>query len=1774
MASFRKYILFIFLLWSVGISAQSPCGSPPPPPTDDCGSACVLCDLSEINGYTGTSGSYTPDGSFSCGSTENDQWFAFMAASPFISLTVTPTGCSNGNGIQLAVFEGSCGGSEVGCSSPGIQTPTTVSFSAVVGQTYYVMIDGYGGDNCGFSVNAVGGGNVGVGNPAVPSGPVYMCANGNGTYSIPPVLGAGEYTWDVPAGATINGMPGPVTITGNAGTSIDVVFGPDPNGQVCVTPANACNTGITTCLTIIEKIIFPTVLPPVTICSFSQYTFIDGNSYSTDGTMTATLQTAEGCDSIVTQDLAVVQPVFVNLGLIKLCAGDCFFIGSSTYCSAGSYTEFMISSVYPYCDSIVSFDIEVVVPDAEITPITSTVLDCQNVSAEFIATGFNPYFDSTSYTWYNSYGAMLVQDQYFYTQDTGVYTLEVMVEVNGQLCVASNTVHVTENIVLPSVSWTASPLPCNGNTTIQMNLSDTNHIIYQWMGPGINTTNEDIQDPLVNVAGNYTLWITDTITMCSTSVFVQVFSANAPMVTINSVQNLNCYAQCQGSATASVSGGALPYVYQWNDVMSQQSQIATGLCSGSYTVTVTDANGCAATASVILTQPDSFSVSQALVNPHCNLNDGQACVQVSGATAPYTYAWNDPFNQADSCANSLFAGSYQVTIQDQNNCQVVHQVQLSNIQGPSASIVTNQIISCYGVCDGSLQVNVSGGNAPYIYQWNDPLNQTGSAISQLCAGTYAVTVTDASNCMLVAQETLITPDSFSFSTSSVNADCNVSNGQACVSLSGGTPPYTFQWDDVLAQTTSCANNVLPGSYQVVFQDAHFCIDSISVLVNSNNAPSGTVSVVQSNLCPSDCQGTFQVNAFGGVPPYTYLWDDPNAQSSNIASGLCNGIYSVEVRDVNGCVVVLQDTLTSPAALFTSTTSQQSNCSQATGQVCVIAGGGQAPYFYQWSDPAAQTTACALNLPQGNYYVTVTDANGCTRIDSAIVIEFSAPSILASLVQNTLCNYSCDGILGTIVNGGSLPYNYTWNDPLSQTGATANSLCPGTYQVTVTDAHHCQAYASAAVVAAPASSYQQTTINPNCNQADGQICLQVIGSATPYMYQWSNGDLDSCMNSVSAGVYQVTVTDANACQDTLTYTLTNLNAATVVSQTLRNATCYQDCNGVGVVRAFGGTPPYTYLWSDPFAQTNDTAFSLCAGNYQITLTEANGCNTINQITITEPARLSSSVAYTEELCVNACNGDITLNAQGGNGGYQYSVDSGISFQSQGYFDLLCGGMYYIKVIDDSLCVYQDSLLLTSGTFLVDAYIMPEDTICEGAGDIMLQALNPGGIWQGNGITNSATGLFSPLAAGIGSHQITYTTNVVCGETDTFTLVIKDQFDATIMPQGPLCENSDQVLIQTNETGGIWQGVGLVFPGPYFSPLIAGSGFHQITYSRPGYCGDAKSIMIDVQEVDSIHLTIDAICVNDPIITLSAFPGGYWTGPGVVGLNPGLFSPSFAGPGNHQIMFINPNSCLDTQYVPVHVYNIPELQMSVSDTSGCSPLEVNFNHPLPTSAIYTWLVDDHSIQGTQGSYIFDYPGAYDITLQAIDSNGCKSIHTWNNIIHVQDPSVADFGFELIEDFNQFEFFNHSTNALYYDWNFGSNDKNPVYEFKEGEDQFTFCLTTISIHGCKDSICHEYYIEPPFYVYVPNTFTPNGNQLNDLFYPVMSSYAINEFENYLFTVFNRWGDLVYRTQVPGQGWDGFYKGILSQQGVYTWKLSFVHQLSHQEIDRHGQVNLLKGE
>ncbi|MUV02416.1 hypothetical protein GN157_01735, partial [Flavobacterium rakeshii] len=734
------------------------------------------------------------------------------------------------------------------------------------------------------------------------------------------------------------------------------------------------------------------------------------------------------------------------------------------------------------------------------------------------------------------------------------------------------------------------------------------------------------------------------------------------------------------SATIDVTGGTGAYTYLWDDINAQTTATATGLTEGTYSVVVTDANNCTYTHNFTITEPDAITATAATtqVDVLCNgAATGSATIDVTGGTGAYTYLWDDSNAQTTATATGLTAGTYSVVVTDVNNCTYTHNFTITEPDAITATAGTTQVdVVCYGEATGSATIDVTGGTGTYTYLWNT--GDTTATISGLTAGTYTVDVTDVNGCVYTHSFTIteVYTITATAATTQVDVLCNgAATGSATIDVTGGTGTYTYLWNT--NETTATISGLTAGTYSVVVTDSGSgCNYTHTFTINEPTALAVTSSFTDV-LCNGESNGTATVAVTGGTGTYTYLWD--NGQTSATATGLAPGDYTVTVTDANGCLVVQNFTIDEPDALEAATGSTHNDVScngGADGEITVVIQGGVTPYSYAWSD--GQTAATATGLSEGNYTVTISDANGCTLTENFTISQPDAMALTsATVVNDAVCNGGASGLITVDVQGGIAPYSYLWDN--GQTTATATGLVAGTYTVDVTDANGCVLTESFTVNEPTALSTIGSQSDVVCNgENNGEASVVVSGGVAPYTFEWSTGETTDAISGLAAGTYFVTVTDDNGCIIIQNFNIGEPPALIEGAATTQvNVLCNGAATGEINLVVEGGVTPYTYLWND--GQTTASLSGLTAGTYNVEITDDNGCVLNLEFEITQPDAIvvTDATMQSNVTCNGTATGEATIDVEGGIMPYTYLWSNGeITSTITG----LVAGTYTVDVTD--------------------------------------------------------------------------------------------------------------------------------------------------------------------------------------------------------------------------------------------------------------------------------------------------------------------------------------------------------------------------------------------------------------------------------------------------------------------------------------------------------------
>ncbi len=560
-----------------------------------------------------------------------------------------------------------------------------------------------------------------------------------------------------------------------------------------------------------------------------------------------------------------------------------------------------------------------------------------------------------------------------------------------------SVISVDSVIINPTCNGADTGLSCNGAIIIRkIFATDGGPFSISWAGPklGLDTVTSDSVYNLCPNTYSYTI-IDSADNYVYGPIFVTI-TAPPPLTVNYTKRQERCNGNCDGWIITRISGETPNYTYRWSNGVSgtafgdpSNSFIDSGLCAGTYAIRIKDSNGCVNTFKTNITQPlpvtISFNPTEVSCNGSCN---GAVTATVSGGHGGYTYKWS-PGGQTTATISSLCPGTYSLTAKDDSGCIGMNTVTITQPPALTLSISKNNI-TCNGNCNGSASVTVAGGTPAYTYKWSN--GATTSSVSSLCSGVYKIVVTDSHGCKDSANVSITQPLTININVSQTNISCNGNcNGSASVTVTGGTPVYTYKWST--GATTSSISGLCVGIYKIVVTDSNHCKDSLNVTITQPTALA--IALSQTNLtCNGNCNGKAAATVTGGTPAYTYKWS--NGATSSSISSLCAGVYKIVVVDKNGCKDSANVTITQPPGMIITTTNTTVNCSgSCIGTATVSVSGGSAPYTYKWSTGA--TTTNVSNLCAGVYKIVVTDNGGCK---DSVNVTITQPNPLILNVTQT------------------------------------------------------------------------------------------------------------------------------------------------------------------------------------------------------------------------------------------------------------------------------------------------------------------------------------------------------------------------------------------------------------------------------------------------------------------------------------------------------------------------------------------------------------------------------------------------------------------------------------------------------------------------------------------------------------------------------------------------------------------------------------------------------
>lgn len=1013
--------------------------------------------------------------------------------------------------------------------------------------------------------------------------------------------------------------------------------------------------------------------------------------------------------------------------------------------------------------------VEITEPDSIffILSVTQPLCSANNGAIDLTVMG-----GTTSY-FYNWSSGQTTQD--IASLNSGTYYLTV---TDSNSCVEIDSVTLNQQLAL-TLSATFTEPTCNmSDGTIDLTVNGgAPPYSYNWSN---GQTTEDIS--LLSY-GIYAVTISDSVG-CSDTLITILNNNLAPNISLTNLTNILCNNQNNGSIDISISGGTSPYSIFWSNTSTDED--LTNLIAGNYNITVTDALLCNSIATYTINQPDSVVLSLNITDVTCHGDStGAIDLTVTGGVFPYSYIWST--GDTTSNIENLTSNNYSVTVTDANNCT---ENIIGNITEPSALIIftSRTNVSCYGLCDGSANVSVSGGSGYYNYVWSNALAT--NSINNLCAGMYSVTVYDANStpeCYTTANVSVSEPAEIILTTSSINSNCGSSDGSAIVVVNNSSTNYTYNWVWVSGSNTSTSvlntdtvYSLPAGTVYVTVTIDYGCSNVAIININENLGISSSITSTNATSYGT-CDGTATVTFSGGTSPYTYLWDAlAGNQTTATATGLCAGNYSVTIMDSNGCTSIKSVTISQPASVLSVSVSLQTNviCNgTSTGSVTISVSGGTVPYVYNWSGtPTGDGTTTITGLTAGIYSVTVTDANSDFATVSVTITQ--PPILLTSCVATNIhCNGENNGLIDLTPSGGNPPYTYLWSN--GSANQDLINIGAGVYSITVTDLYGCTATNSVTIAEPSALVLNANSTNATCGNSNGSIDLSVSGGTSPYVYNWSGtptGDGTNAISNLQSGTYTVTVTDSNGCTKLTSINVWDENGPSISNSSSSSVTCYGDSTGYATISVSGGTPNYDYHWSNGSSIFNTSSTScaitaLPAGVYTVTVSDANGCSVFTSIMISQPTALMATIySQTNTLCYGSNNGSASVIAAGGTPPYSYQWGDSL-FQTTSTANNLYAGTYTVTVTDNQSCTTIKSVNIFQPTQINISIISQTNTcVNDSTGAINIDVSGGSGIYSFQWSNGETTPNIANLSEGTYTIIITDINN--CSAIDSVTITQQD------------------------------------------------------------------------------------------------------------------------------------------------------------------------------------------------------------------------------------------------------------------------------------------------------------------------------------------------------------------------------------------------------------------
>jgi len=938
----------------------------------------------------------------------------------------------------------------------------------------------------------------------------------------------------------------------------------------------------------------------------------------------------------------------------------------------------------------------------------------------------------------------------------GTYQV-IITDENNNNCTATliNPITIEEpgplELLDPQFEMTAVSCFDTSTGEITAKYTGTPPFNFKWYNSSGDLIKDSEEDFIVNQPeGFYTYVINDaTNTSPITSNVIRITQPIAPVTATFEQTNVSCFGGNDGTIIVTPEGGSGIYSFEISGGAALQFTpgVFTNLAAGNYIINVEDSEECsiAQVLQVSIGAPNLITIDNTNTSiTHVSTfegTDGRISVTIEGGTSPYFYRWSGPDNPTPinttntTIISNLKTGDYILEVSNKNSFEIdgcyIRRSFKVNEPGPlSITSLSPTHVKCKGEKAGSIIAEVTG-TEPIQYTWSLNGNVLSvpntPVLNEAVAGTYTLTIDDVTATLAVSQNILVSEPIDELTAIGVATDVSCYAGEdgiVQINASGGTAPYTYSLDGINFETVNRFNKLSVGFYTIWVKDANECSFTVALPVEVKQ-PQQLDVIIDEQISLSAAgatDGQISITASGGTGDLTYNWSGPNgfASSSDDLTGLVKGDYFVTVTDENyainnesGCVFVSNlITIAEPGELIV--TNEQTVFLECNGddfgEITARVTGGVEPYIYEWFEVVNGTNAkldedseIIADLTAGEYFVRVTDANSVSK--NAILVTIIQPDVLTIKVDATIdviCEEKETGMIDISVSGGTPPYKYIWsNGEITQDLAT---IPAGNYTIEVVDDKAC-INDETITINAPNNPIEIKnsiiTSLTDYQSNDGRIELDIIGGLAPYAISWTRlsdtaniGENQETVSDLIADSYQVLIIDANGCEVSETYEITQPE---IVEETISPITCFGASDASIDVLVNKGNGTFSYSWST--GATTNRIDNISAGNYTVTISGFGSTDLVRTYLIEDPIAINVDLGVDRVLCVDQ---DLVLDAtiEDPLVSYAWTSDKGFT-SSEPLITISEQGIYTVKIESATECIIEDSILITTSTDEISA-----------------------------------------------------------------------------------------------------------------------------------------------------------------------------------------------------------------------------------------------------------------------------------------------------------------------------------------------------------------------------------------------------------------------------------------------------------------------------------------